>query len=165
MSSVLAYESVTVVNASYEPLGSTKLKRALALVFDGKAVIDEEDPSRIIRSKGKSLFFPLVIRLIHYVKVTYHYGEVFFSKRGVLERDRFRCGYCGGKATTHDHIHPKSRGGEDSWLNSIAACLSCNATKANRTPEEAGMVLKFPPRVPDAVYIVSDKPKRKKKNK
>lgn len=57
----------------------------------------------------------------------------------ILKRDRYMCAYCGKKATTVDHITPKSRGGtEDSW-NLVACCKSCNNKKVDRTPEEAGM--------------------------
>ncbi len=40
-----------------------------------------------------------------------------------------------------DHLAPKSRGGADSWLNTVAACAECNQRKADRTPEQAGMRL------------------------
>ena len=37
---------------------------------------------------------------------------------------------------------PRSRGGKTTWENIVTACGDpCNSTKANRTPEEAGMKL------------------------
>jgi len=167
----IATYSVSVLNASYEDLGSTKLDRAMSLVLHGKAVVIEEDDSRIIRSMGGLEFFlPKVIRLLKYVKVPFHYGDEYFSKSGVLRRDNHTCGYCGktasqGVTLTHDHIMPKSRGGDDSWLNSITACIKCNGKKANRTPEEANMPLLFEPTVPKRLYFKSDKPRRKRKNR
>ena len=39
------------------------------------------------------------------------------------------CAYCGGKADTLDHIHPRSRGGTRGWHNVTAACGECNRRK------------------------------------
>ncbi len=67
---------------------------------------------------------------------------------GVLARDSRRCGYCGGHATTVDHVLPRSRGGRNSWTNTVAACEGCNGRKDDRTPAEAGMVLRTEPTAP-----------------
>lgn len=163
---VTATISVNVLNSSYMPLGVTQLKRALALVIKGDAVIEESDDSRIVRSiGGVNLPFPKVIRLLRFVNVPFTYSEQYFSKRGVLERDSFKCGYCGKAATTHDHILPKSRGGADTWMNAISACVKCNGKKADRTPEEARMPLLFQPTIPMKIYLKSDTPRRKSKKK
>lgn len=49
----------------------------------------------------------------------------------VLVRDRYRCQIrgprCTGKATTADHITPKSEGGTDDPSNLRAACVLCNS--------------------------------------
>ena len=67
--------------------------------------------------------------------------------RGILERDEHSCQYCGcKKANTVDHVVPRSRGGTSSPTNLVAACLTCNQKKADRTPEEAGMPLIHPVR-------------------
>ena len=54
----------------------------------------------------------------------------------VLLRDSFTCQYCGrGKRNTKnlilecDHIHPRSKGGEDTMDNLITACKECNQGK------------------------------------
>lgn len=59
----------------------------------------------------------------------------------VLGRDQHTCGYCGSEADSVDHIIPLSRGGPDKLDNLVAACRSCNTSKGDRTPEEAGMNL------------------------
>ena len=46
------------------------------------------------------------------------------------------CIYCGAPAQTHDHVIPRSRGGSDDPANLVLACVSCNASKGARTPEE-----------------------------
>lgn len=67
-------------------------------------------------------------------------------------RDRFVCAYCGGRFDvddlTREHIQPTSRGGQDTWMNCITACRSCNGRKGSRTPEEANMGLLYLPYVP-----------------
>lgn len=57
----------------------------------------------------------------------------------ILERDGYMCAYCGRKATTVDHVIPKSKGGNEDAANLVACCKRCNNKKSNRTPEEAGM--------------------------
>ena len=54
---------------------------------------------------------------------------------------------------TVDHVMPRSRGGETTWSNVVAACLRCNLKKGNRLPEEVGMRLVREPVHPK--FIVS----------
>lgn len=65
------------------------------------------------------------------------------------------CQYCGERKMsedlTFDHVVPRSQGGRTSWENIVSACGGpdgCNAKKANRTPQEAGMKLIRKPRKP-----------------
>lgn len=39
------------------------------------------------------------------------------------------CHYCGGVATTRDHMTPKSKGGSGGPGNLVPACLPCNQRK------------------------------------
>jgi 5-methylcytosine-specific restriction endonuclease McrA len=80
--------------------------------------------------------------------------ETMFADRPVLySRDRHMCAYCGtifkDYQLTIDHVHPKSRGGKNTWVNSVSACKRCNCAKADRTPEEAGMQLLYVPYAPN----------------
>lgn len=56
----------------------------------------------------------------------------------ILERDEFRCIYCGlssveEAAQLHvDHIIPRASGGEDIAKNLITACARCNLEKSHR---------------------------------
>ena len=34
---------------------------------------------------------------------------------------------------------PKSRGGENTWVNLVTCCSHCNKVKGDKTPSEAGM--------------------------
>ena len=57
----------------------------------------------------------------------------------ILVRDKKICAYCGRKATTVDHVFPKSRGGASESWNLVSCCRKCNSTKGDRTIDEAGM--------------------------
>lgn len=79
---------------------------------------------------------------------------VALSNRTLFGRDRYICAYCGGHFPNYhdlsrDHIVPKSRGGENSWMNSITACRECNSKKGNRTLKESGLELLYVPYVPN----------------
>ncbi|MBX3076353.1 HNH endonuclease [Candidatus Obscuribacterales bacterium] len=135
---------VLVLNASYEPLNICTWRRAVVLLLKGKA--------EQIEHNGKVIYMdtplPTVIRLRHYVKIPYK--EISLSRRNILHRDNYTCQYCGVRRPdlTIDHIIPRSRGGIDSWDNVAAACLKCNVKKGDRTPKEAGMLLRIVPRRP-----------------
>lgn len=43
------------------------------------------------------------------------------------------CSYCGGEATTVDHIVPLSRGGDSGASNLTAACRPCNSAKGDQS--------------------------------
>ena len=51
----------------------------------------------------------------------------------VLRRDAYTCAYCGDVADQVDHVHPKSKGGEDTLDNLVAACKKCNYAKRDKT--------------------------------
>lgn len=71
--------------------------------------------------------------------------SISLSNRALFRRDGNLCLYCGeefdDKKLTRDHIIPKGQGGEDNWMNVVAACEACNGKKACQTPEEAEMPL------------------------
>jgi uncharacterized protein YdaU (DUF1376 family) len=56
----------------------------------------------------------------------------------VLERDGYKCAYCGsmGVNLQLDHVIPRSRGGADDPSNLSACCKPCNTSKGAKTPEE-----------------------------
>ena len=142
---------VLVLNQSYEPLTVCSPQRAMALIFLAKADLLESYRNKYIRTVNRKFALPSVIKLQDYVKIPYRSVEI--SKRNIIKRDNNTCQYCGSKLQlTIDHIIPKSRGGEDTWENLVAACIRCNNSKGNLTPKEANMKLKSTPRKPN--YIV-----------
>jgi 5-methylcytosine-specific restriction endonuclease McrA len=143
--------SVTLLNASYEPLGKVSFKHAVRMLFRQVATVEEAHQDRKIGPHP----WPRVIRLVRYVAAKWLYRPAGFSRTGVLKRDRHRCAYCGRKATSVDHLLPASRGGDWSWLNTAAACEPCNLRKANRTPQEAHMRLLVMPFVPTRAQLAA----------
>ena len=105
-------QQVLVLNASYEPLNVTWVRRAHVLVFKGKAeVIEELD--RPLHVGARHVSWPHVIRLVTYVRVP-RAVQRKISRRALFARDGWRCVYCGtsrGRLTL-DHVVPRSRGGE-----------------------------------------------------
>lgn len=136
-----------VLNAGYEPISIVSDRRALVLVLGGKASVLESDESQPLRSMYLEHARPQVILLRQYVRIPMARHQPV-SRKGVLRRDNHRCGYCDSFANTIDHVHPRSRGGRDSWENLVACCLRCNNVKGDRTPEEMGWRLRHRPSAP-----------------
>ena len=140
--------NVVVLNASYEVLNVVSVHRAVRYVLKRKAEVLRADSERLVRAASHVMPAPLVVRLLRYVRVPYRAGAPCWSRKGVLRRDGHRCAYCAGRASTVDHVVPRSRGGADSWANTVASCGSCNNRKGSRTPVEAGMTLRVTPYAP-----------------
>jgi 5-methylcytosine-specific restriction endonuclease McrA len=104
------------------------------------------------------LAIPHVVVLTAYDKLPRN--QVKYSRESVFQRDKFLCAYCGKKfkkqQLTIDHINPKAYGGTKSWKNTISSCMTCNAKKADRTPEEAHMPLLFEPTEPSWFQQIKD---------
>lgn len=131
---------VLVLNQNYEPLAVAKIGRALALVGRSKADILEYSVEPIV-TPSCSLDRPSVIRLLDFIKRPR--PRVRYGRQNVFKRDHHTCQYCGKQPRdlTIDHVMPLSRGGKDTWENTVAACTRCNRKKGARTPDEAGMAL------------------------
>jgi 5-methylcytosine-specific restriction endonuclease McrA len=134
-----------VLNATYEPLCVVASRRAVVLVLTGKAVAIESGDIEL-HSEHVSLRIPTVVRLTKFVRVPYR-AAVPLTRRAVFARDGGRCVYCGGVATSIDHVVPRSRGGRHTWDNVVSACRRCNHVKADRTVAEIGWRLR-PPQEP-----------------
>lgn len=93
---------------------------------------------------------PEVIVLSNFDKIPRK--SIHYSKYHVYRRDRYTCQYCGSQLKreqlTIDHVLPRSQGGQTSWQNCVTCCGPCNAEKADRTPEQAGMKLRKAPAKP-----------------
>ena len=74
--------------------------------------------------------------------------------RHVMARDNYICVYCGVQSSAEreagkrkllsvDHIKPIARGGSAAVENLACCCKQCNSEKADRTPEEWGLLPGF----------------------
>lgn len=139
--------TVAILNlGGQEVLGTVPVQKAITMIHRGVARV--HTPSG--NGKFGPYLIPSAVELVRYIfaKWKYDTGNKRYSKRGILERDNFSCGYCLKSATTVDHIVPRCDGGLSSWLNVVAACHDCNQKKGGRTPERAGMKLKVKPYAP-----------------
>src|SRR6266540_5654557 len=118
-------QQVLVLNASYEPLNVTTVKRAH------------------------------VIRLVHYVRVPRAVQRKISRRALVARDGWrcVYCGTSTGRLTL-DHVIPRSRGGDSTWENVVTSCAPCNLRKGNRTLHEAQMELPHPPRPPAPVLFI-----------
>lgn len=135
-----------VLNATYEPLAVVSDRRAVVLVLDRKADPVHDSGSRV-RSAQMEVPVPSVVRLRRFVRVPYRW-QAPLNRRLVFARDKHRCQYCGKTADSIDHVVPRSRGGEHSWDNVVAACRSCNTAKRDRMLHETTMRLHRSPAMP-----------------
>lgn len=146
---------VLLLNADYSAMSVCSVERAVVLVLLQKADMLHSRDGRVIRSQRMRVPFPSVVRLRAYVRVPYR--RIMLTRKNVLRRDGFRCQYCGGRDhLTIDHVHPRSRGGRDTWENLVTACTDCNSRKGSRTPDEARMPLARKPFRPSHVMFIRD---------
>lgn len=111
-----------------------------------------------MRGVNAILRIPRVIQLSRYDKMPVQ--KVHYNRRTIYKRDGNQCQYCGCRPGTKelsmDHVLPRAQGGKTTWTNIVVACTSCNARKADRTPEQAGMKLLKQPMKPKYNLYVGD---------
>src|ERR1700689_4061975 len=140
-------EPVLVLNATFEPINVTAVRRAMVLLLKGVAQAEEINHTEV-HSSSRAMKVPSVIRLLAYRHIPQQIRAL--SRKNILLRDRNTCQFCGkifpASELTLDHVVPRSRGGRSSWENLVACCYQCNNRKGDRTPEEAGIQLVRRPR-------------------
>jgi 5-methylcytosine-specific restriction endonuclease McrA len=146
-------EIVLVLNQNYEPLNVCSVRRALTLIFCGKASSVELGDGRV-RTVSDAFPVPSVVRLERYIRAPRR--RVVLSKRNILKRDSYQCQYCGmvDRKMTVDHVVPKKRNGPETWENLVAACVSCNARKGDRPLEQVDLRLRRKPKRPNNVTFI-----------
>lgn len=138
---------VLVLNQNYEPLNICRARRAVILIYRGKAEM-LENGSGFIHSANYTFPLPSVIRIVYMIKRPR--PERKLTRFEIFNRDKYTCQYCGKETRqlTLDHVIPRHKGGEYTWENVVSACVACNRRKAGKTPEQAGMKLLRPPSPP-----------------
>lgn len=160
-------QPVLVLNSGWQPINITTVRHAVEIVWkdNGRFICettyqtyDWEEWSDFLPSEkdiqiyGTSQSYR-VPQIIHTTKFdTLPTSLVTFSRNNLFKRDKFRCQYCGVQVSkdksTVDHVIPRAQGGQTTWDNCVLACDPCNAHKADRTPEQAGMKLLSKPKRP-----------------
>ena len=127
---------------SYYPLSLWSWQDAVKAVFlDRVNIISEYDTA--VHSPNIEIRLPSVVSLKTYVRPARFPA---FTRFNVFLRDRFTCQYCGSlEDLTFDHVVPRSRGGQTTWENVVAACSPCNLRKGGKMPAQARM---FPAQSP-----------------
>ena len=136
---------VLLLNQTYEPLGTVSVARAVIMTLKNTVTVEENDGARVLRSAHAEFPIPSVIRRRSYINIRRRREASGMKRMRIYMRDKYRCQYCGARKSvndlTLDHILPRSRGGDNSPVNIVTACVPCNNRKSNRTPDEARMPL------------------------
>ena len=152
-------QEVLVLNSDYEPLNVCNMRRAIVLLYLGKADIlhahEMLEAGVIVDPDGHELPAPSVLRLRYHVKRPL--PELKLSRRSIFARDNYTCQYCGvqSRDLTIDHIMPKRHGGGLQWENLVACCRRCNTRKGDKLLPNSGMKLARQPRRPRYVPYIS----------
>lgn len=150
-----------VLNADFRPLSYFPLsiwpwQDAVKATLLGRVnTVAEYD--RVIHSPSMEMALPSVVSLKDYIKPA---DRPAFTRFNVFLRDKFTCQYSGQRLPAHDltfdHVIPRSRGGRTSWENVVTASGEYNLRKGNRTPEQAGLRLRHPPRRPNTWELLEN---------
>jgi 5-methylcytosine-specific restriction endonuclease McrA len=146
---------VLVLNLDHSPVAVVPVQKAIVLLFLEKANCLSTYELLEIRTVSRSFEYPAVIRLNQYKSIPFK--GVLLNRANLFRRDRGECQYCGSKRhLTVDHIIPRSKGGKTSWTNLITACNRCNVNKGDKTPEQAGLILRSQPFKPSLSYFLAE---------
>ena len=157
-----------VLNRNWQPVNVASVARALTLLWNDNArvvcpdtyqLFDWSDWTAVqpsadepcVRAIRQNIRVPEVVALTIYDRLPK--AHVAFSRRNIFKRDRYTCQYCGSRPRhdelTIDHVIPRAQGGQSTWDNCVLACVDCNHSKADRTPDQAGLSMKKVPKRPN----------------
>ena len=141
-----------VLDSNWMPQSFCSWNTAIKLWYEGRATIVKEDESgKVLHSPSFTMGMPRIIVVKNLWKRRKRLA-VPCSRRNIYMRDNGICQYCGEHVTTQEfqieHVIPRSKGGETTWLNVVVACQRCNKQKDNKIPEQAGMPLLTKPYIP-----------------
>lgn len=146
---------VLVLNLDHSPVAVVTVQKALVLTFMEKVNCLSFYESLVVRTVSREYRYPAVIRLNQYKNIPYK--GVLLNRTNLFRRDSNECQYCGSKKQlTIDHIVPRSKGGKTNWTNLITACHRCNVIKGDKTPDQAGMLLKSEPFRPSLGFFLAE---------
>mgnify|MGYP003640774060 FL=1 len=142
--------SVLKLDSAFKPIEIISWEEAFVLTWLKKAYAVEYSDIWV-HSATKKFLVPSVIVLFRYI------DEKFFTlpctRKNILIRDENRCQYCATRFRegdlTIDHVIPRSKGGNSSWNNVVAACKPCNQKKRDYLVENSPVsLIKLPKKPP-----------------
>ena len=150
-------ESIAVLklDSGFKPIEIIPWEEAIVLTWLKKAwAVEYTD--KWVHSAKIAFQVPSVIVLFK------HIDEKFFTlpctRKNVLLRDENRCQYCAKRFCdsdlTIDHVIPRSKGGNSSWINVVAACKPCNQRKQDFLVDNSPVSLIRTPRKPSYRAII-----------
>tara|TARA_R100000008_G_scaffold77167_1_gene57468 strand:- start:1191 stop:1691 length:501 start_codon:yes stop_codon:yes gene_type:complete len=147
--------AVLKLDSAFKPIEIISWEEAIVLTWLKKAwTVEYTD--KWVHSAKKAFQIPSVIVLFKYI------DEKFFTlpctRKNVLLRDENRCQYCAKRfreaELTIDHVIPRSKGGNSSWTNVVAACKPCNQRKRDFLVENSPVNLIRIPQKPSYRSII-----------
>jgi 5-methylcytosine-specific restriction endonuclease McrA len=106
---------------------------------------------KFVNSSKQRIAVPRIVRCLTYDKIPK--TTLRLTRKAIYERDNYTCYGCGEVFSvtnlTLDHIIPKSRGGDNSWLNLVTCCKKCNDKKEDKLLQELHWKPKFLPYKPN----------------
>jgi 5-methylcytosine-specific restriction endonuclease McrA len=125
---------------------TVSLKKALKLSEKRNVFVPDDTDYVELKGVNQSVIIP--VNMFFVIQKAPHITKgKKVNRQSLYKKDGGICGYCGKQLAyehaTIDHVVPTSRGGESAWDNVVLACAKCNNKKANRTPKEARMEIKF----------------------
>ena len=147
--------TVVVFSKNYLPVNRIPIRRAIVLLVTGQAEPIDFGGYAGSHLKVWEVRSPnIVLQVPEHIRLTIgksdrHWKVPPVNRRGVLHRDGHACQYCGTrKHLTLDHVVPKSKGGQHTWENVVAACATCNGRKGDRWLKDTNLHLKRTPKAP-----------------
>ncbi len=131
------------IHDSFYPKKSKQkaVRKRPCIIANGKCMacgIHERDVPYCVKPSSITIITPM-----GYIRVVKNRNNAVCKdrkKRFVVKIEVFECFYCGYlfdiKMLTIDHVIPKSKEGEDTEDNTVAACFDCNHGKGDLLPEE-----------------------------
>lgn len=110
-----------------------------------------------IHSAHMEIRVPTVVVAKNYTKIPEKKFRGKPTKEGLFIRDNGVDAYTGHEIDFHDatidHVTPLSRGGTDTYDNTVLTVKDINNRKGNKLNEEAGLKLLFQPTQPKAIKV------------
>lgn len=138
------------------------VETACELLVCGRAIGASEEVAMVMHSPSVAVEVPSVVARVGRVS-RMRYRPPACNARRVRLRDDHICQFvvdgsaCDRRGDSVDHLQPRSRGGDSTWINLVASCRRHNGEKSDRSLSEMeryGWQLRRLPMVPSRESIL-----------